>query len=51
MTIVMVLRDGRVRADGEPGEVLTPSILKDVLDVDAVLVEDPVTGWPLFVAR
>lgn len=48
---IVALRNGCVRADGRPGEVLTPAILKDVFDVDAVVVEDPVTSRPLFVAR
>ena len=48
---IIALRDGRVRADGEPGEVLTASTLKNVFDVDAVVIDDPVTGRPLFVAR
>lgn len=48
---IVALRDGRIRADGGPGEVLTPSILKDVFDVDAVVMQDPVTGRPLFVAK
>ena len=48
---IVALRNGCVRADGRPGEVLTPTILKDVFDVDAVVIEDPVTSRPLFVAR
>jgi ABC-type cobalamin/Fe3+-siderophores transport system ATPase subunit len=48
---IVALRDGRVHADGTPDEVLTPSVLRDVFDVDAVVVADPVTGRPLFVAR
>jgi ABC-type cobalamin/Fe3+-siderophores transport system ATPase subunit len=48
---IVALREGCVRADGGPGEVLTVSTLKDVFDIDAVVIEDPVTGRPLFVAR
>jgi ABC-type cobalamin/Fe3+-siderophores transport system ATPase subunit len=48
---IVAMRDGRIRADGAPGEVLTPSNLMKVFDVDAVVVEDPVTGRPLFIAR
>lgn len=48
---VVALRDGSVRADGPPAAVLTPAMLHEVFDVDAVVVDDPVTGRPLFVAR
>jgi iron complex transport system ATP-binding protein len=48
---IVALRAGRVLADGGPQEVLTPSVLAEVFDVDAVVVEDPVTRRPLFLAR
>jgi ABC-type cobalamin/Fe3+-siderophores transport system ATPase subunit len=48
---IVALRDGRVRADGPPEQVLTPEVLREVFEVDAVVVDDPVTGRPLFVAR
>jgi len=48
---IVALRDGRVCADGAPVEVLTPSVLMAVFDVDAVVVDDPVNGRPLFIAR
>ncbi|SDD59385.1 ABC transporter ATP-binding protein [Nocardioides lianchengensis] len=48
---VVALRDGRVLADGTPREVLTSGTLRSVFDVDALVVDDPVTGRPLFVAR
>jgi iron complex transport system ATP-binding protein len=48
---VIALRDGRVRADGPPEHVLTAEVLRDVFDVDAVVLDDPVSGRPFFVAR
>lgn len=48
---IVALRGGRVRADGAPRAVLTPTVLREVFDVDAVVVDDPVTGRPLFVSR
>ncbi|GAA5143548.1 ABC transporter ATP-binding protein [Nocardioides marinquilinus] len=48
---VVALRDGRVRADGSPAAVMTPAMLAEVFGIDAVVVPDPVTGRPLFVAR
>lgn len=48
---IIAMRDGRVLADGSPREVLTAEVLRTVFDVDAVVVDDPVTGRPLFLAR
>lgn len=48
---MVAMRDGRVLADGPPGEVLTRATLRTVFDVEAVVIDDPVTGRPLFVAR
>lgn len=48
---VVALREGRVRADGTPREVLTAAVLREVFGVEAVVVDDPVTGRPMFVAR
>ncbi|GAA1514774.1 ABC transporter ATP-binding protein [Nocardioides humi] len=48
---VVALRDGRVHADGTPAQVLTAGVLRAVFDIDAVVLDDPVSGRPLFVAR
>lgn len=48
---IVAVRDGNILADGTPGEVLTEAILRKVFDVEAVVLQDPVSGRPLFVAR
>jgi len=66
-TVVMVLHDltlaarysdrlvvvgaGRVLADGAPWEVLTPELLREAFDLDAVVLTDPTSGAPLVVPR
>ncbi|MFI9616527.1 ABC transporter ATP-binding protein [Streptomyces sp. NPDC052023] len=44
---VVALRDGRVVADGAPGEVVTPGLLADVLKVAGRVGRDPEGGWPV----
>lgn len=46
---LIVMRDGAVVATGAPGDIITAELLKDVFDLDAVVVDDPVTGGPLIV--
>ncbi|AHH93761.1 ABC transporter ATP-binding protein [Kutzneria albida] len=46
---LVALRDGRVVAQGEPGEVLTESLLREVFDLEAKVIADPVAGTPLVV--
>lgn len=48
---IVALRDGTVRADGPPSAVLTSTTLEEVFGVDGVVLEDPLSGRPLFVAR
>lgn len=64
-TVVMVLHDltlagrysdrlvvvggGRVIADGTPWEVLTPSVLREAFDLEALVIPDPSSGSPLIV--
>lgn len=48
---IVAMREGRVVADGPPAAVLTSATLRAVFDIDAVVLDDPVSGRPLFVAR
>lgn len=66
-TIVMVLHDlnlairysdhliamhaGRVHAAGAPRDIITPDLLRHVFSLDALVIDDPVTGGPLVVPR
>ena len=44
---VVVLAEGRVRAAGAPGAVLTPALIREVWGVEATVLEHPATGRPL----
>jgi iron complex transport system ATP-binding protein len=46
---LVAMRDGRVVASGTPHEVLTEELLRDVFDLDARVIADPVAGTPLVV--
>lgn len=37
---IYVLKDGRIVADGTPGEVLTTKLIKDIYQVDSEIMED-----------
>ncbi|MEV6774026.1 ABC transporter ATP-binding protein [Nocardia sp. NPDC051030] len=43
---VVVLRDGGVVAAGEPSAVITPELLREVFQVSARIIENPITGQP-----
>jgi iron complex transport system ATP-binding protein len=44
---LVALRGGRVAADGAPGDVVTPELLREVFGVDGRVGRDPVRGWPV----
>ena len=46
---LVVMRSGAVVASGTPTDIITPSLLKEVFDLDAIVIEDPVVGGPLIV--
>lgn len=46
---LIAMRSGRIVADGRPEEVLTEPLLREVFDLDARVVADPVAGTPLVV--
>ncbi|MGH2670901.1 MAG: ABC transporter ATP-binding protein, partial [bacterium] len=43
---VVLIKEGRIRADGTPAQVFRPQILSDVFDTPLHVVNDPQTGIP-----
>ncbi|MGQ4619363.1 ATP-binding cassette domain-containing protein [Nocardia sp. R7R-8] len=46
---LVVMHDGRVVAAGAPGEVVSVELLREVFDLDAAVLDDPVSGRPMIV--
>ena len=46
---LVVISCGRVAASGRPAEVLSETLVKEVFDVDAVIMENPLTRTPMVV--
>lgn len=46
---LVVLHEGRVLADGEPWDVLTPDVLAEAFGLSALVISDPASGRPLVV--
>ncbi|MBN9643669.1 ABC transporter ATP-binding protein [Corynebacterium mendelii] len=46
---LVVMKDGAVHATGSPETIITPQLLNDVFDMEAVVTDDPVVGGPLIV--
>ena len=46
---LVALRAGKVVAQGRPHDVLTEELLRDVFDLEAKVIDDPVAGTPLVV--
>ncbi|MFC5136695.1 ABC transporter ATP-binding protein [Actinomycetospora rhizophila] len=48
---VIAMHDGRIVAEGRPAEVVTEDVVASVFGVDALVIEDPLTGTPLVLPR
>lgn len=48
-THLVAMRDGRIVAEGAPADVMTAGLLRDVFDLDALVMPDPGNGLPLVV--
>jgi iron complex transport system ATP-binding protein len=44
---LVAMKDGEVIAAGRPSDILTAELLRAVFDIEATIVEDPLTGTPL----
>lgn len=50
-THIVAMRDGSIVAEGTPSEIVTAELLREVFDLDALVLPDPETGRPLIVPR
>ncbi|MFG6445780.1 ABC transporter ATP-binding protein [Microbacterium sp. P06] len=48
---LVVMHEGRIVAQGAPGDVLTAEVLSEAFALDALVMPDPLTGTPLVVPR
>ena len=48
-THLIVMRDGKVVAAGDPAEIVTPELVQRVFDLRCEIIQDPQTGTPLIV--
>ncbi|MGW4766497.1 ABC transporter ATP-binding protein [Nocardia sp. NPDC004278] len=46
---LIVMRDGRIVAQGAPADIINVALLREVFDLDASVLEDPVSGRPMIV--
>jgi iron complex transport system ATP-binding protein len=46
---LVAMRAGKIVAQGDPHEVLTEELLRDVFDLDAKILTDPVAGTPMVI--
>lgn len=48
---LIVMREGRVHAEGRPKDVITPELIRRVYELDCDVYPDPVTGTPVVTRR
>ncbi len=48
---LFALRRGRLVASGPPSEVITRELIRDVFDLDSLVIADPVSGSPMVLPR
>ena len=48
---LFAMRKGKLLAQGEPADILTPELIKEVYGLDCVVMEDPVSCTPYVVPK
>lgn len=48
---VIALRSGEIVASGPPSDVVTTALIRDVFDLDALVIADPISGTPIVLPR
>ncbi|WP_430611790.1 ABC transporter ATP-binding protein [Enterococcus sp. DIV0876] len=47
--VMLAMKDGRLIQQGSVSEIMQPALLKELFDIEALIVKDPVNGRPLCV--
>ncbi|OLS62551.1 ABC transporter ATP-binding protein [Pseudomonas putida] len=50
-THLVAMKDGEIVASGAPAQVFTEALVERVFGLEALIIEDPVTGTPMLVAK
>ncbi|MGH3705432.1 MAG: ABC transporter ATP-binding protein [Agromyces sp.] len=50
-TNLVVMKDGEIRAEGHPGDIMSPELVEEVFGLPCLLLDDPVTHTPLVIPR
>ncbi|SIQ65040.1 iron complex transport system ATP-binding protein [Aeromonas sp. RU39B] len=48
---LVVMKEGRIMAEGAPGEVMTRELLREVFHIDAQIFPDPLAGTPMIIVK
>ncbi|GAA0349484.1 ABC transporter ATP-binding protein [Bacillus horti] len=48
---IFALRQGELVAEGEPSEVITSALVKDIFGLNCMVIKDPVSGSPLVIPK
>lgn len=48
---IYALRNGKLIVEGEPSEVITSALVKDIFELDCIVIKDPVSGSPFVIPK
>ncbi|MNI74438.1 putative siderophore transport system ATP-binding protein YusV [compost metagenome] len=48
---IFALHQGKLVAEGTPGDVITSTLVKDIFGLDCTVIKDPVAGSPMVVPK
>ena len=48
---IYAVRQGKIVAEGEPSKIITKELIKDIFDMECVVISDPVSKTPLVIPK
>ncbi|CAH1220528.1 putative siderophore transport system ATP-binding protein YusV [Paenibacillus auburnensis] len=48
---IFALHNGKLVAEGEPSQVITDTLVKDIFGLDSMVIKDPIAGSPMVVPK